>query len=174
MQCAPKAHASARVHTPATPTPPHLCAQVELPDGAARGYVLEVFQSHFTLPDLGPIGSNCLASPRDFAAPVAAYEDIDGPFTCMHKLEGHLFSAKHEFSPFNVVAWHGACGPCAGQPVCNVVVWHGACGPCVGQPVCNVVAWHGACGPCVGQPVAAGVQCGGVAWCVWSAAPFVG
>jgi homogentisate 1,2-dioxygenase len=25
-------------------------------DGAARGYVLEVFQGHFVLPDLGPIG----------------------------------------------------------------------------------------------------------------------
>lgn len=29
---------------------------VALMDGAARGYVLEVFQGHFTLPDLGPIG----------------------------------------------------------------------------------------------------------------------
>ena len=31
---------------------------VELLDGctAARGYVLEVFQGHFQLPDLGPIG----------------------------------------------------------------------------------------------------------------------
>lgn len=29
---------------------------VTLMDGAARGYVLEVFQGHFVLPDLGPIG----------------------------------------------------------------------------------------------------------------------
>jgi homogentisate 1,2-dioxygenase len=29
---------------------------VALPDGPARGYVLEVFEGHFTLPDLGPIG----------------------------------------------------------------------------------------------------------------------
>lgn len=29
---------------------------VALMDGAARGYVLEVFQGHFVLPDLGPIG----------------------------------------------------------------------------------------------------------------------
>lgn len=30
--------------------------QVELPEGRGRGYVLEIFQSHFVLPDLGPIG----------------------------------------------------------------------------------------------------------------------
>lgn len=29
---------------------------VALPEGPARGYVLEVFGGHFTLPDLGPIG----------------------------------------------------------------------------------------------------------------------
>jgi homogentisate 1,2-dioxygenase len=30
---------------------------VELPDGPSRGYVLEVFDGHFQLPDLGPIGN---------------------------------------------------------------------------------------------------------------------
>lgn len=30
---------------------------VDLPDGRARGYVLEVFAGHFQLPDLGPIGA---------------------------------------------------------------------------------------------------------------------
>lgn len=29
---------------------------VALTSGPARGYVLEIFQGHFTLPDLGPIG----------------------------------------------------------------------------------------------------------------------
>ena len=29
---------------------------VALPAGSARGYMLEVFGSHFTLPDLGPVG----------------------------------------------------------------------------------------------------------------------
>lgn len=81
--------------------------QVELPEGRGRGYLLEIFQSHFVLPDLGPIGSNCLASPRDFASPVAWYEDRDCDFNVMHKFEGQLFSAAQTFSPFNVVAWHG-------------------------------------------------------------------
>lgn len=48
--------------------------KVELPDGTARGYVQEIFGSHFELPDLGVIGSNGLAHPRDFEFPVAAFD----------------------------------------------------------------------------------------------------
>lgn len=44
-----------------------------------RGYILEVFDGHFKLPDLGPIGANGLANPRDFLTPVAHYEDRDVP-----------------------------------------------------------------------------------------------
>jgi len=50
--------------------------KVELPDGSARGYVCENFGAPLRLPELGPIGSNCLANARDFEAPVAAYEDV--------------------------------------------------------------------------------------------------
>lgn len=74
---------------------------------AARGYVLELFQGHFTLPDLGPIGANGLANPRDFLAPTAAYDATERPWSVMHKFDGQLFSAQQDFSPFNVVAWHG-------------------------------------------------------------------
>uniref|UniRef100_M4BV04 homogentisate 1,2-dioxygenase n=1 Tax=Hyaloperonospora arabidopsidis (strain Emoy2) TaxID=559515 RepID=M4BV04_HYAAE len=49
---------------------------VEL-DEPSRGYILEVYNHHFILPDLGPIGANGLASPRDFEHPSAAYEDRD-------------------------------------------------------------------------------------------------
>jgi hypothetical protein len=55
--------------------------------------VLEVFQGHFTLPDLGPIGANGLANPRDFQAPVAWFEERSVTFTVMHKFEGQLFAA---------------------------------------------------------------------------------
>jgi homogentisate 1,2-dioxygenase len=34
----------------------------------------------FRLPDLGVIGSNGLANPRDFLTPVASYEDREGEF----------------------------------------------------------------------------------------------
>eukprot|EP01084_Bolivina_argentea_P043232 79658_1 len=31
-----------------------------------RGYIAEIFEAHFVIPDLGPIGANGLANPRDF------------------------------------------------------------------------------------------------------------
>lgn len=40
-------------------------------NGPSRGYVLEVYDGHFVLPHLGPIGANGLANPRDFLTPVA-------------------------------------------------------------------------------------------------------
>lgn len=39
---------------------------VEVLEGAARGFICEIFKSHFVIPDLGPIGANGLANPRDF------------------------------------------------------------------------------------------------------------
>uniref|UniRef100_A0A8C2E3M9 Homogentisate 1,2-dioxygenase n=1 Tax=Cyprinus carpio TaxID=7962 RepID=A0A8C2E3M9_CYPCA len=74
-----------------------------------RGYILEVFGAHFELPDLGPIGANGLANPRDFQTPVAWYEDrtVATGYTIVNKYQGKLFSCQQDFSPFNVVAWHG-------------------------------------------------------------------
>lgn len=46
-------------------------------DEPSRGYILEVYNNHFKLPDLGPIGANGLANPRDFEIPTAWFEDID-------------------------------------------------------------------------------------------------
>jgi len=85
--------------------------RVELPDGVARGYICENFGANFRLPDLGPIGSNGLANPRDFLTPVAAYEDIDGPHELVAKFAGHLWSAQMDHSPLDVVAWHGNYAP---------------------------------------------------------------
>jgi homogentisate 1,2-dioxygenase len=76
-------------------------------DGPSRGYVCEIFSGHFQLPDLGPIGANGLANPRDFLAPVAAYEDRDVDYVVVNKFGGRLFSSLKTHSPFNVVAWHG-------------------------------------------------------------------
>jgi homogentisate 1,2-dioxygenase len=81
--------------------------RVELLEGTARGYVCENFGSPFRLPDLGPIGSNGLANPRDFLSPVAAYEDREGRFELVTKFMGHLWSAEIGHSPLDVVAWHG-------------------------------------------------------------------
>ncbi|HKT73691.1 MAG TPA: homogentisate 1,2-dioxygenase [Steroidobacteraceae bacterium] len=84
---------------------------VELPDGSGRGYVCENYGAPLRLPDLGPIGSNGLANPRDFLAPVAWYEDRRGAFELVAKFLGSLWSAPLEYSPLNVVAWHGNNAP---------------------------------------------------------------
>lgn len=81
--------------------------RIELPDGAARGYVCENFGAPLRLPDLGPIGANGLAQPRDFFAPHAAYEDLEGEFELIAKFMGHLWRAPIDHSPLDVVAWHG-------------------------------------------------------------------
>ena len=80
---------------------------VSLPDGAARGYVCENFGAALRLPDLGPIGSNGLANPRDFLAPRAAYEQREGAFELVAKFQGRLWRADIGHSPLDVVAWHG-------------------------------------------------------------------
>jgi len=85
--------------------------RVELLDGAARGYVCENFGAPFKLPDLGPIGSNGLANPRDFQTPAAWYEDREGDFELIAKFAGHLWSARIDHSPLDVVAWHGNNAP---------------------------------------------------------------
>ncbi|HXF46565.1 MAG TPA: homogentisate 1,2-dioxygenase [Burkholderiaceae bacterium] len=85
--------------------------RVELPDAAARGYVCENFGALLRLPDLGPIGANGLANPRDFLTPVAAYEDREGRFELVAKFMGHLWAAEIDHSPLDVVAWHGNYAP---------------------------------------------------------------
>lgn len=77
--------------------------------GPSRGYILEVFNTHFQLPNLGPIGdeseviclspltpcckgANGLANPRDFLCPVAWYEDVDTKYDVLSKFQGSLFS----------------------------------------------------------------------------------
>jgi homogentisate 1,2-dioxygenase len=85
--------------------------RVELPDGQARGYICENFGAYLRLPDLGPLGSNGLANPRDFQYPVAHYEDLEGKFELVNKFLGNLWSAEIGHSPCDVVAWHGNFAP---------------------------------------------------------------
>lgn len=85
--------------------------RAELPDGPSRGYICENYGAALRLPDLGPIGSNGLANPRDFRAPVAKFEDIEGDFELVAKFGGGLWAADIDHSPLDVVAWHGNLAP---------------------------------------------------------------
>ncbi|WP_330970100.1 homogentisate 1,2-dioxygenase, partial [Lysobacter sp. A3-1-A15] len=69
----------------------------------ATGYICENFGAPLRLPDLGPIGSNGLANPRDFLTPSAAYEDREGKFELIGKFQGHLWRADIGHSPLDVV-----------------------------------------------------------------------
>jgi homogentisate 1,2-dioxygenase len=81
--------------------------RVELPEGDARGYICENYGAQFRLPDLGPIGANGLANPRDFETPVAWYEDRERPMEIVAKFGGNLWACETDHSPLDVVAWHG-------------------------------------------------------------------
>lgn len=101
----------------------------------ASGYILEVFGTHFKLPELGPLGANGLAHVRDFQYPVASFDlDFDpsptltplngsifgqhGPrmesptdWEIVTKLAGKLSTYTQPHTPFDVVAWHGRYAP---------------------------------------------------------------
>ncbi len=84
---------------------------VELLAGPARGYLCENYGGAFTLPERGPIGANCLANPRDFLTPVAAYEDRDAPSRLVVKWGGAMWETEIDHSPLDVVGWHGNYAP---------------------------------------------------------------
>jgi homogentisate 1,2-dioxygenase len=77
----------------------------------ARGYICENYGQQFRLPDLGPIGANGLANPRDFKTPVAWYEDRDAKCEIVVKFGGNLWACETDHSPLDVVAWHGNYAP---------------------------------------------------------------
>ena len=91
--------------------PRGLVYRVELLDGPARGFVCENYGQKFDLPGRGPIGANCMANPRDFKAPVAAFEDREVPSGVVVKWGGRFFETEIPQSPLDVVAWHGNYAP---------------------------------------------------------------
>ena len=85
--------------------------KIALSGDTARGYVCENYGARFVLPDRGPIGANCLANPRDFKYPVAAFEDKETLCRLWVKWGGDLWSCEIDHSPLDVVGWHGNYAP---------------------------------------------------------------
>ncbi|KAH8885573.1 homogentisate 1,2-dioxygenase [Thozetella sp. PMI_491] len=98
--------------------------RVTLLDGRpCRGYICELFEGHFRLPNLGIIGSTGLANVQDFQIPVAFFDGsvvngvaqpADKPgteWTILSRLNGKLWSCTQDHTPFDVAAWHGTCYP---------------------------------------------------------------
>ena len=86
--------------------------RVEVIDGPARGFVCENYGQKFDMPGRGPIGANCLANPRDFKTPVAAFEDREAPSRVVIKWCGQFHETHIGHSPLDVVAWHGNYAAC--------------------------------------------------------------
>lgn len=85
--------------------------RVTLPNGPVRGYILELYQGHFQLPELGPIGSNGLANARDFQVPISRYDKDERKWTTISKFNKKFFAMTQNHTPFDVVAWHGTYYP---------------------------------------------------------------
>lgn len=79
-------------------------------EGWHRGYLGENTGHPFVLPNLGPIGANGLANPRDFQYPVACYEE-KSTTQVIAKFSHKFWSYQQNHSPCDVVAWHGNYAP---------------------------------------------------------------
>ena len=78
----------------------------------SNGYILEVFDGHFELPDLGVLGANGLADPRHFQYPIASLKlTKNTTWSLVTKFGNKLFQASQTHSPFDVAAWHGNYAP---------------------------------------------------------------
>ena len=91
--------------------PRGMAFSVSLPDGDARGYVLENYGALFRLPERGPVGSDGYANDRDFLAPAAWFEDSLGPFEVITRFCGACWRRELSHSLFDVVAWVGTAVP---------------------------------------------------------------
>jgi len=87
--------------------PRGLVYRVEVLEGPCRGFVCENYGQKFDLPNRNQIGANCLANPRDFKTPVAAFEDREVPSRVVIKWCGQFHETRIGHSPLDVVAWHG-------------------------------------------------------------------
>lgn len=88
--------------------------KVDLISTQARGYICENFGQPLQLPELGPIGANGLAHSRHFLYPKAYYEHnkiSNSTYKWLCKYQGKLWQTKLDYSPCNVVAWHGNFAP---------------------------------------------------------------
>ncbi len=84
--------------------------RVDLPDGPSRGYICENYGAAFRLPELGAMGADGLANPRDFMA-VLRLMRIPRSVRITAKFLGNLWDAEIDHSPLDVVAWHGNYAP---------------------------------------------------------------
>ncbi len=77
----------------------------------STGYLGENTGAPLRLPELGPIGSNGLANPRDFQFPTAAFANTSANCELICKFQNRFWKSTLDHSPLDVVAWHGNYAP---------------------------------------------------------------
>lgn len=77
----------------------------------AQGYLLENQGLPLKLPELGLMGANALANPRDFEYPKSHFEQHSQPHHLFVKSQGKIWEKTIKRSIFDVVAWHGNYAP---------------------------------------------------------------
>lgn len=94
--------------------------RVAIATPTARGQICELFQGHWELPELGPIGSTGMANARDFQIPIACFDGkLEGSvaraakseWTIVSRMNGQLWSCTQDHTPFDVAGWHGTYYP---------------------------------------------------------------
>ncbi len=86
--------------------------KVSVLDSIACGYICENRGTPFSLPNLGLLGANALANPRHFRYPSAAFEKkTTKKCLLICKSQQRWWQAKSDYSPLNVIAWHGNYAP---------------------------------------------------------------
>ncbi|KAJ3545008.1 hypothetical protein NM208_g501 [Fusarium decemcellulare] len=99
--------------------------RVELVDETpSRGFICELYQGHFRLPELGIMGTSGAAHVRDFQVPVAYFEgqvidkdgskvatSSEGKWTIISRLDYKLYACEQNHTPFDVAGWHGTLYP---------------------------------------------------------------
>lgn len=87
--------------------PRGISVKISTDDEISKGYLCENYGSKFNISEKGIIGANCLANPRDFKIPVAAYEELENNHSSILKWCGSFYKTEIKHSPLDVVAWHG-------------------------------------------------------------------
>ena len=86
-------------------------SSAHFPRNWCRGYLGENTGQPFCLPNLGPLGANGLANPRDFQYPLASFEDKMIHCEIVVKFNHGFWKYSQQNSPLDVVAWHGNYAP---------------------------------------------------------------
>jgi homogentisate 1,2-dioxygenase len=99
--------------------------RVQLVNGIpSRGFISELYQGHYRLPELGIMGTSGAANVRDFQIPSAYFDGqivekdgyriattLENKWRIISRLNYKLFACEQDHTPFDIAGWHGTLYP---------------------------------------------------------------